>query len=297
MRNINGSTNVVGILGWPVGHTLSPIMHNAAFAALNLNWIYVPLPIPPEQIKHAVQGLRAFNFAGANVTIPHKQAIMRYLDEIDPVAQSIGAVNTIAISNGKLRGYNTDGYGFLKSLTEVDFEPRGARCPVLGAGGAARAAVYSLADAGAAAIAVYNRTVERAAFLVDDLRSDFGDIRFSFEALSPGSLRAVNHTCDLVVNTTSLGMFPRPGATPWPPEVSLPRAVICDLVYNPLKTRFLQQAQAAGLKTVDGLGMLIHQGARAFQIWTGQAPPPDLMRQAVLAELGSRNQSVEMREM
>ena len=298
MSRIDGTTKVVGILGWPVAHTLSPIMHNAAFAALGLNWVYVPLPIEPERIQHAVGSLLALNFAGANVTVPHKQAIMRYLDEIDPVAQAIGAVNTIALQNGRTRGYNTDGHGFLQSLLEAGFRPDGARCLVLGAGGAARAVVYALADAGARAIAVYNRTVERAAFLVEDLKSAFPRVVFTFEALSPQSLRAANHHFELVVNTTSLGMTPYAETTPWPAEIPLPEAAaICDLVYNPLKTRFLQQAEAAGLTAIDGVGMLVHQGARAFQIWTGQAAPADLMRRAVLDELAIRQGVAGMREM
>lgn len=289
MSNITGATKVVGILGWPVGHTLSPAMHNSAFAALNLNWIYVPLPIAPDQIKDAVRSLRAFNFMGANVTVPHKQAIMRYLDEIDPVARNIGAVNTIAIDqNGKTHGYNTDSDGFLQSLLEADFNPQGARCLVLGAGGAARAVVYSLASAGAEAIAVYNRTVERAAFLAEDLKAPFSAVTFSFETLSPESLRQANHQFDLVVNTTLLGMTPHTCSTPWPADIPLPNAAICDLVYNPLKTCFLRQAEEAGLRTIDGLGMLIHQGARSFEIWTGQRPPTDLTRRAVLAELQNR---------
>lgn len=288
MTNVNGTTRVVGIFGWPVGHTLSPIMHNTAFAALNLNWVYVPLPIKPERIKNAVLSLKTFNLIGANITVPHKQAIMRYLDYIDPSAQNIGAVNTIAVKDGKICGYNTDSDGFLQSLREADFDPKGARCLVLGAGGAARAVVYSLANAGADKISVYNRTVERAAFLAEDLKTTFADTEFSFELLSPKMLRAADGNFDLVVNTTSLGMTPNPDSTPWPDDIPLPDAAIYDLVYNPLQTRLLQRAEEAGLKTIDGLGMLIHQGAKSFEIWTGQRPPTDITRQAVLQELQNR---------
>ncbi len=288
MISINGATKLVGILGWPLGHTLSPYMHNAAFQSLGLNWAYVPLPTAPEQIKDAIGSLQTFNFRGANVTVPHKQAIMRYLDEIDSVAHNIGAVNTIAIRDGKTFGYNTDCYGFLQSLIEADFDPRGARCLILGAGGAARAAVFSLAQAGAAAVAVYNRTVERAAFLVDDLQSEFQRVSFSFGSLTPKDLRAADHHFDLIVNTTSVGMTPAAENNPWPDEIPLPNAVVCDLVYNPLQTQFLQQAKAAGLKTIDGVGMLIHQGAQAFEIWTGQTPPTDVTRRVVLEQLQTR---------
>jgi shikimate dehydrogenase len=260
-------------------------MLNTAFADLSLNWIYIPLPTAPEQVMNAVRGLQTFNFVGANVTMPHKQAIMRYMDEIDPVARQVGAVNTIALKDGKIWGYNTDCYGFLESLTEAGFEPKGTRCLILGAGGAARTVVFSLANVGARSIAVYNRTVERAAFLVDDLKSTFTNIAFSFESLSPDSLNVVNDNFDLVVNTTSLGMIPEVETTPWPVDIPLPKAVICELVYEPLETRFLWQAEAAGLKTIDGVGMLVHQRAKAFEIWTGQTPSIEVMREAVLAEL------------
>jgi shikimate dehydrogenase len=221
---------------------------------------------------------------------------MRYLDEIDPVARNIGAVNTIAVQEGKTFGYNTDCYGFLQSLVEADFDPKGARCLILGAGGAARAAVFSLAKAGAAAIAVYNRTVERAAFLVDDLQAEFDSVTFSFGSLTTAELRAANRHFDLVVNTTSVGMTPAAENNPWPNDIPLPDdAVICDLVYNPLQTQFLQQAQSAGLKTIDGVGMLVHQGAKAFEIWTGQSPPTDVTRRAVLEQLKVREKQTNER--
>ncbi len=293
MLTINGETKIVGILGWPVGHTLSPIMQNAAFSAANLNWVYIPLPVEPVQIKDAVLSLRTLNFVGANVTVPHKQAIMRYLDEIDPSAREIGAVNTIAIKNNKIYGYNTDGDGFLRSVLEGGFEPAGSRCLILGAGGAARAVVFSLANAGARTIVVYNRTVERAAFLVDDLSAAFSSVQFSCESLTPETLQAANHSFDLVVNTTSLGMSPHADTTPWFPDIPLPNAVICDLVYTPLKTQFLRQAEAAGLPTIDGTGMLIHQGAKAFKIWTGEPAPVNVMRQALLAKLNAEKPVIE----
>lgn len=289
---IDGKTRVVGLFGWPVGHSLSPRMHNLAFIELGLNWIYIPMPLDPDHVVDATRSLRAFNFAGANVTVPHKQAVMRYMDEIDPVAQAIGAVNTISYKDGRFYGYNTDSYGFLESLREGGFDPQGTRCLVLGAGGAARAVVYSLARARADHIAVYNRTVERAAFLVEDLKSDFPEVDFSFKSLSDEAFNQAVHAFDFVVNTTSLGMHPNSDTCPWPDELPLPEAVICDLVYNPPQTVLLARAEEAGLKTIDGIGMLVHQGARAFEIWTGQAPPTDVMRQAVLdglAELGNVN--------
>lgn len=285
---IDGTTRVVGVFGWPVSHTLSPAMHNAAFEALGLNWVYLPLPLAPEQIGQAIGSLKTLNFAGANVTIPHKQAIMRYLDHIDAGARAIGAVNTIVIRDDGVYGYNTDEYGFLQSLLETGFEPQGARCLILGAGGAARATVFSLANAGARSITICNRTVERAAFLVDDLKSGFQQVAFAYETLSNRALEAVDGAVDLVVNTTSVGMKPEADTTPWPEAAPLPNAVICDLVYNPIDTCFLQKARAAGLPVIDGVGMLVHQGAKAFEYWTGHKPPTDVMRRKVIEGLNSR---------
>ncbi len=286
MKAITGKTKIVGILGYPVGHTLSPIMHNTAFQTAGLDWKYIPLPVTPEKINDAACALRTFNFMGANVTVPHKQAIMRQMDELDISAREIGAVNTIALKNNRLIGYNTDADGFLQSLLTANFNPKGTRVLVLGAGGAARAVLFALANAGAKEIAVYNRTVERAAFLVDDLSTDFTGTRFSCELLSPQILHAANNHFDLVVNTTSLGMSPHTETSPWAADIPLPEnALICDLVYNPLKTQFLRQAENAGLPTVDGVGMLIHQGAKAFKIWTGEDAPIEAMRQAVLEKL------------
>lgn len=285
MLHIDGKTKIVGILGYPVAHSLSPLMHNAAFAALNLNWAYVPLPVHPERINDVRKGLRTLNITGANVTVPHKQAIMRQLDEIDPVAREIGAVNTIAIRNGILRGFNTDADGFVEALLEQGFSAKNARCLVLGAGGAARAVVFALAHAGAKRISVFNRTVERAAFLVDDLHTIFADVQFSCEPLCTETLIAANNSFDLVVNTTSLGMAPAIDSTPWSPDIALPNATICDLVYTPIHTKFLRQAEAQGLPIIEGTGMLIHQGARAFQIWTGHPAPIDVLRQTLLNAL------------
>ena len=285
MIHINGETKIVGLLGWTVKHSLNPIMQNAAFQHLKLNWAYIPLPTAPESIKNGVRSLQTFNFIGANVIAPHQQAIMRYLDEISPLAQSIGVVNTIVIRDGIVYGYNTERYGFLQTLADSQFNLEGSRCLVLGAGGAARSVVFSLASSGAKTISVYNRTIEHAAFLVDDLQSTFSHVQFSFNPLTAKRLIDIKDTVDLIVNTTPLGMSPDVDSSPWPEDISLGKAMVCDLVYNPLQTRFLRQAQAEGLKTIDGVGMVVHQGAKAYEIWTGQSPPTDLMRMAVLAKL------------
>jgi shikimate dehydrogenase len=283
---ITAQTSLVGLIGWPLEHSLSPVMHNAAFAALGINWAYVPLPVRPEDVETALSGLAALNFVGVNVTIPHKQAVMRYIDELSDAARLTGAVNTIHISGGKYYGYNSDAIGFLNSLHEAGCDPKGLRVVILGAGGAARAAVYALARAGADSVVVINRTAERAAFLVDDLNLAFPDSTLSFEELSTQTLIDLNNQVDLIVNTTSVGMYPHVETSPWPAEVPFPKgATVCDLVYNPLETVFLVQARAANAPTIDGLGMLIHQGAFALEQWTGQEAPVDIMRQACLEKL------------
>ena len=291
IQPITGKTSLVGLIGWPVAHSLSPTMHNAAFAELGIDWAYVPLPVHPKDVQQALKGLMALNFVGANVTVPHKQAVMRYLDELSDASQITGAVNTIHLKDGKFYGHNTDASGFLNALKESDCDPSGLRVAVLGAGGAARAVVYSLAQAEAASIVVFNRTAERAAFLVDDLAEAFPDSKLGFELLTVEALAGLNNSVDLVVNTTSVGMYPDVDESPWPAEVAIPdNAVFNDLVYNPPETVFLAAARTAGGKSIDGLGMLVHQGAFAFETWTGQQAPIEVMRQACLDSLKA-NQS------
>jgi shikimate dehydrogenase len=291
MRNfpwITGKSSLVGLIGWPVAHSLSPKMHNSAFASLGLDWVYVPLPVRPDDVQQALKGLAALNFAGVNVTVPHKQAVIRYMDELSDAAQITGAVNTIQIKEGKFYGFNTDAVGFLNSLIEANCHPKGVRVAVLGAGGAARAVVFALARAEAASVIVFNRTAERAAFLIDDLHETFPESRLSFAPLTRETLAGLDDQVDLVVNTTSVGMSPHISESPWPVEVPLPKgAIICDLVYNPLETVLLARARAAGAPTIDGLGMLVHQGAYAFELWTGHKPPLEVMRQACMDGLGA----------
>jgi shikimate dehydrogenase len=236
----------------------------------------------------ALKGLAALNFVGVNVTVPHKQAVIRYLDELSDASKITGAVNTIHIKDGKFLGYNTDAVGFLNSLIEVNCHPKGLRIAVLGAGGAARSVVFALARAEAASVTVFNRTAERAAFLIDDLADAFPDSHLSFAPLTDEALEKLDGQVDLVVNTTSVGMSPNIEGSPWPATVSIPsNTTFCDLVYNPLETVFLERAGAAGLPTIDGLGMLIHQGAYAFKLWTGYEPSLQVMRQTCLEGLNA----------
>ncbi|GAB4537085.1 MAG: shikimate dehydrogenase [Anaerolineae bacterium] len=291
MRNtpgaITGHTTLVGVMGWPVKHSLSPAMHNAAFAELGLDWVYVPLPVYPDHVGEALRGLRALGFAGANVTVPHKQAVLAHLDEVGRAAQVIGAVNTIVVRDGVLYGDNTDAAGFLASLRETGFDPAGTYCALLGAGGAARAVAHALAEAGALQVSVYNRSFSRARDLCRDMAKFHSSVRFE-----PGSLKdvaSIQDDIDLLVNATSLGMWPAIEASPWPGELPIPaHLTVCDLVYNPQETLFLSQARAVGAEIVGGLGMLVHQGAAAFEMWTGRPAPLETMRAACLRVLAGR---------
>ena len=273
--SINGQTKLVGLLGYPVEHSLSPAMHNSAFAARSLNWRYVPLPVHPERLGEAVAGLRALGFVGANVTVPHKEAVMSHLDEVALAAQAIGAVNTIVMRKRKLIGYNTDWRGFLTALSEGGFDPHGKRAVVLGAGGAARAVVYALAQA-EAQVTVLNRTLSRAQALVKDFSPLFSSL-----LLTPQTLEEQTAYTHLLVNTTPVGLWPEVGQSLWPEDLSFPgHLTVFDLVYNPQETKLLRQARRAGAQVIGGLGMLVHQGAAAFELWTGKKSPVEMMYKA-----------------
>lgn len=271
----------VGLLGWPVEHSRSPQMHNAAFAHLGLDWHYLLLPVAPSDVPDAIRGVRALRFAGVNVTVPHKQAVIPLLDGVRDEAEAIGAVNTIVNQEGCLIGYNTDAAGFLRALRDAGVEPSGCRAVVLGAGGAARAVVYALLSQDAA-VTIANRTVARARTLATDIGAIF-DIYPTVVPLTANSAlaRAVAYA-DLLVNATSLGMAPQVDADPLPAGLDIAAdLVVYDLVYNPRETRLLRRARAAGAAALGGLGMLLHQGAVAFELWTGQEAPIAVMRAAL----------------
>lgn len=283
---MNKKTKQVGLIGWPIAHSLSPAMHNAAFAELGLDWTYSLFPTQPGDLESLLKNLVAQNIVGANVTMPHKQTIMPYLDHISDDARIIGAVNTIHVLNGKFFGHNTDGIGFLNALKEAGREPAGMRVAMLGAGGAARAAIFSLVQAGVDRITVVNRTAERGVRLSENMARAFPACHIEFEPLSFETLNHLSKNIDLIVNATSVGMQPD-DASLWPDDLAIPDdTIFYDVIYKPVHTLFLQQAQAAGQKTINGLGMLVHQGVVAFEIWTGQKAPLETMKQACLKTLG-----------
>ncbi len=266
------------LLGYPLGHSISPAMQNAALRACDLAWHYTLLETPRENLRAAVARVRAADCAGANVTIPHKQAVIEFLDGVSESAQRIGAVNTLVKRDGAVIGENTDVSGVLQSLRAAPVELRDARVVILGAGGAARAVAFALADAGAVRITIVNRTAARAEKLADDAQPYFSQVSFSVN-----DDRAFDDAT-LIVNATSVGMSPHVDASPMPCE--FPRhAVAFDLVYRPARTKFLRDAEAVGARTVGGLGMLVYQGAAAFKFWTGCAAPIKLMFEVAHATL------------
>lgn len=276
-QELNTQTVLYGVFGSPVMQSKSPLMLNRAFAVAGINAAYAAFEVSPRNLAAAVAGIRALGFRGINVTIPHKVEVMEYLDEIDESAQMIGAVNTIVNDGGRLTGYNTDGIGYVRSLREeTGFVPDGKRIVVLGAGGAARGIVHSLARAGAREIVIANRTANRATELAAALAAA-GVIRgIGMEAL-PEACAA----CDLLLNTTQVGMRPLLGQSPLDPKLLRPQMLVSDIIYNPRETLLLREALNRGAAVHGGLGMFIHQGAYAFELWTGLPAPITEMRQIV----------------
>ena len=283
---LTGRTSVVAVFGYPVRHSLSPGMQNAAFRELNLDCVYVPFSISPEDLPAALDAVRTLGMIGANLTIPHKERAVGLMDSVSDEAHRIGSVNTVHNVDGELRGYSTDGEGFMRALEAEGKSAEGSRAALLGAGGSARAVAYALAARGAM-VSVLNRTAIRGVDLVSELNGVLPEGRQSLRAValnSPDARREIAEA-DLLVNCTSVGMHPDTDKQPIPSEWMHDRLFVYDLIYNPLKTRLLDAAATAGARTANGVGMLVHQGAISFEMWTGRKPPTDVMEQAVLAGL------------
>ena len=279
---VSGKTKVCGLIGDPVEHTMSPTMHNAAFRELGLDYLYLPFRVKKGELGKAVDGMRALNIRGLNVTIPHKVGVLQYLDKLDPLAEKIGAVNTIVNDDGFLTGCNTDAGGWLQALLSKGVDPRDKQVVILGAGGASRAISFILAERGAQLV-ILNRLLELewAEELASRISGTFGRETRALE-LNRANLTGTLEKADILVNTTSVGMSPDTDQTPIDGDLLRSDLIVSDIVYNPIKTRLIKEAEAAGAKTVGGLEMLIWQGALAFEKWTGQTAPVDLMRDEAL---------------
>jgi shikimate dehydrogenase len=284
---MSGKTTVCGLIGDPVGHSMSPAMQNAAFRRLGLDYAYVPFRVESSDLANAISAVRALHIRGLNVTIPHKLAVIPLLDRLDNLAARIGAVNTIVNDAGLLTGYNTDAPGFLQPLRQQRFEPSGKRVLILGSGGAARAVAFSLMDGGAT-LTILNRTANRARELAAQLSSQF-DGQVAGGLLDNQNLAEGVDGADLLVNTTSVGMGGVSNGTPVPAGLLRPGLVVYDIVYNPVRTRLLREAETAGCITVSGIDMLAWQGALAFERWTGRPAPIDLMREEIIRHLNDEN--------
>ncbi len=269
---------LLGVMGDPIAHSKSPAMHNIALEAAALPGMYVPLHVKPEHLAEAVTGALALGFSGFNVTIPHKVAIMELLDELDESAVQCGAVNTVVIRDGRTKGYNTDGIGYVRSLKEETGELSGKIVTVLGAGGAARGIIYALLKEKVASVTVVNRTLSKA----DELLNLLNGSQTTLKSATYDELQACLPETDILINTTSVGMHPDVDATPVEAALIPEGIIVSDLIYNPLETRLLREAKARGCKVVGGLGMFVYQGAYAFEYWTGVDAPVSLMHSAVL---------------
>jgi len=281
----NYKAELVGVFGHPVAENPTIVMQEAAFEELGLNWRYLTIEVYPQDLAEAITGLRAFNMRGINLTIPHKVEVLKYLDEVTEDAKLMGAVNTVRRAGNKLIGENTDGKGFLRSLREdARVDPAGKRVVVLGAGGAARAITVELALAGAARITVVNRSSERGRNLVNLLNQK---TPAAAEFVLWADPFALPTTTDLLVNATSIGLFPDIDSKPALAYDSIAAGMtVCDVIPNPPHTPFLKEAESRGAGTLDGLGMLVYQGAIAFKMWTGLDAPVAVMRRALAQAFG-----------
>ncbi|MFA6055001.1 MAG: shikimate dehydrogenase [Thermodesulfovibrionales bacterium] len=265
--NISGKTTITGIFGYPIEHTLSPAMHNAAFEATGLDYCYVPFLVHPDGLENAVKAIRSMNIKGINITVPHKEKVMRFLDEIREEALFIGAVNTIVNTDDGLIGFNTDGRGFMKSLNESGISVKDKDILIIGSGGAARAAGYYLCME-ARSLTLYGRTQSKVERLAGDLRK-VGDVVSTIDNLS--DIKRFR----IIINATPLGLK-HDDPLPFDATILGKEQIVCDLIYK--NTRLLKEASEKGCTILNGLGMLLWQGALAFELWTGKMPPIDVMR-------------------
>ncbi len=277
----SGKTKVCGVIGDPIEHSLSPVMHNAAFEALKIDYVFLAFKVQAAEVEKAMGGVRALNIHGLNVTMPHKNAVIKYLDQLDPTAKTIGSANTILNKDGRLLGFNTDGVGALNALEQNDVKLKGKNVVLLGAGGAAKAIAYTLAQE-AREVTILNRTKQTGIDLVKLLTQKRNDnVYVGLQDEIPKYLEKAN----VLINATSVGMEPNANQILVQPEWLRPDLAVMDIVYNPIETKLARDAKAAGCKVVSGVEMLIYQGAASFEIWTACKAPVEVMRKAALNHL------------
>lgn len=278
--------NILCVIGHPIEHSMSPVMHNAALNELSLDYVYLAFDIPPSALEKTILGFKNSNIKGINVTIPHKEAIIYYLDKLDPLSKQIGAVNTVKNEEGVLLGRNTDALGAKQALIDAGFKIEGKKALILGAGGAARAISFALSEK-IDEIFISNRTEERAIKLAKELQ-DKAKIRAIGKDMSEKTLRTLAYSVDLLINTTPVGMYPEIDISPISKDLLNENLFIFDIIYNPLQTRLLKDAKEIGSKTLNGLDMFINQGALAFEWWTGKKPNVKLMKDKIIEQLGNK---------
>jgi shikimate dehydrogenase len=277
-HTISGKSRLLGVLGDPVSHSLSPRMHNAAIQSLDLPFVYVPLPCASQDLGPVIQGLKALGFGGANVTIPHKESVMQFVDRLDPLAVRTGSVNTLYWHQGELVGTTTDGRGAMRHLQSEGVDLQGKHVAVLGYGGSAKSIAFALVEIPDLQLTLVGRNAQKASVLLDGLLEVApGRVHFCTFEEYPGIQKQV----DILVQTTPLGMTPHTDASALPPECFEAGQIVYDIVYNPAETLLMRYAKAAGCQVISGLGMLLHQGALAFELWTGCEAPLAEMSEAL----------------
>jgi shikimate dehydrogenase len=285
---ISGKTRVCGVIGDPIEHTLSPAIHNAAFNHLNLDFVFLAFRVKAADLEKAIQGMRGLGIHGLNVTMPHKSTVISFLDEVDPTVKFLGSANTILNNEGRLSGFNTDGVGALKALRENGAELSEKKVLLLGAGGAAKAIAFALAEVGE--LVILNRTADKAKELAAVLGQRFGK-KVVGGPLSSDTVQKNLRDSDILINSTKVGMHPHENQTIVEPQWLRSDLTVMDIVYNPIETRLAKDAKAAGAKVISGVEMLIYQGAASFELWTSRSAPIEVMRRAALNRLSGAGAS------
>jgi shikimate dehydrogenase len=280
---ISGKTRVCGVIGDPIDHTLSPTMHNAAFNHLKLDFVFLAFRVKAAALEDAMRGMRGLGIRGLNVTMPHKNAVIKYLDAVDPTVEFLGSANTILNDDGRLLGFNTDGVGALKALRENGVNLDGKKLLLLGAGGAAKAIAFSLAKE-VEELVVLNRVSKKAKDLAEALSVIYGK-KVVGEALSPSVIQKNLQDAHIVINATSVGMHPHVSQSLVAPQWLKHDLTVMDIVYNPVETKLAKDAKVVGAHVISGVEMLLYQGAASFEIWTGLSAPIEVMRKAALNKL------------